>query len=276
MSDLEDKLARSLSGETAELNPFLPYLLQDLWELGAMPEDILALLSTHVPVSPQTCMLDLACGKGAVSVRLADALQCHVKGIDLLPEFIDYAREKAVEYGVQTRCSFAVGDINEAVSFERGYDVVILGAVGDVMGDPPETLQKLRQVINPGGYIILDDAFTSEGSGIDYYTKADWLAAFLAANLAVVEEQPVDPAKMDAVNTANQSNIERRANELKILHPEIAYLFQRYIESQQSECNALSDALTGATWLLQKNRHIHSTASSSKKRRRDTYQLTVF
>lgn len=253
MGDLEDKLARSLTGETAELNPFLPYLLQDLWELGAVPEDMLVLLSTHVPVSPRTRILDLACGKGAVSVRLANALKCHVKGIDLLPEFIDYAREKAGEYGVDRLCSFSVGDINEAVKHERGYDVVILGAVGDVMGGPLETLQKLKQTINTGGFIILDDAFASEVSAIGYYTKADWSAAFLATNLKVVAEQPADQVKMDAINASNQALIERRANELKVLHPKIAYLFQGYIESQQAECDELSDALTGITWLLKTN-----------------------
>ena len=39
--ETEEKLARSLSAETTELLPFLPYLLQDLWALGVtwVPEN---------------------------------------------------------------------------------------------------------------------------------------------------------------------------------------------------------------------------------------------
>jgi len=34
MLDVKEKLAKSLTAETTELIPYLPYLLQDLWELG--------------------------------------------------------------------------------------------------------------------------------------------------------------------------------------------------------------------------------------------------
>jgi hypothetical protein len=36
MSNVEEKLARSLTGESTAIIPYLPYLFQDLWELGAM------------------------------------------------------------------------------------------------------------------------------------------------------------------------------------------------------------------------------------------------
>ena len=53
-----------------------------------------------------TKVLDLACGKGAVSVRLAKELNIHFKGVDILPEFIDYAKCNAQEYGVSDLCEF--------------------------------------------------------------------------------------------------------------------------------------------------------------------------
>ena len=48
--------------------------------------------------------------------------------------------QKAQEYGIADLCDFVVGDINEVVATEKDYDVVILGAVGDVLGNPSETL----------------------------------------------------------------------------------------------------------------------------------------
>jgi len=142
MHTVEEKLAKSLTAESVELIPYLPYLLQDLWELGSSPEDILNMITKHVHVSVETKILDLACGKGAVSVKLARELGCRVKGIDIIPEFIDFATNKAKEFGIEKLCKFKVGDINESVKTEKDYDIVIYGVVGDVLGNWEETIRK--------------------------------------------------------------------------------------------------------------------------------------
>jgi len=80
---VEEKLAKSLTAESTELIPYLPYLFQDLWELGSSPIDILKMITKHILVSKETKVLDLACGKGAVSVNLAKELGCMVKGLIL-------------------------------------------------------------------------------------------------------------------------------------------------------------------------------------------------
>ena len=85
------------------------------------------LITKHIHVSDQTRVLDLACGKGAVSVILAKKLGCMIKGIDIIPEFIDFAINKAQEFGVRELCEFLVGDITELVKTEKDYDIVILG-----------------------------------------------------------------------------------------------------------------------------------------------------
>ncbi len=127
--ETEEKLVRSLSWETTELLPFLPYLLQDFWELGSDPDIMADLIQKHVCISDQTSVLDLACGKGAVAVKVAQKLQVHVKGIDLIPEFIEYAVQKAKELNVNNLCEFLLDDINEAVKTEKDYDCVVFGAV---------------------------------------------------------------------------------------------------------------------------------------------------
>ena len=79
------------------------------------------------------------CGKGAVSVSLAKMFKCKVTGIDIIPEFIDFFKKKAKEYGVGNLCEFKVGDINESIEIEKNYDIVIFRAVGDVLGSAEET-----------------------------------------------------------------------------------------------------------------------------------------
>jgi len=252
MSDVQEKLARSLTAESKELIPYLPYLLQDLYDLGASPQEILQMLKEHVPLSEDLQILDLACGKGAVSITLAKALGCTVKGIDILPEFIAYAQQKAAELKAGPRCTFEVGDVNEAVVEARDWDVCIFAAAGDVLGDPQRTLQSLKGVVRDGGYIVLDDAYVEPSSSLSYYTLAYWHSLFQEAGLALLAEKPISLEELEEINQVQQAAIRQRAQELMAQEPEKAALFQGYIDSQQAECDDLEGEMTGVAWLLQK------------------------
>ncbi len=260
MSELDEKLAKSLTAEDTGLLPYLPYLLQDLWEIGSSPADMIALVKRHIPAPDTLRVLDLACGKGAVSVQMAKALGCRVKGVDIVPEFIGYAAQKAKEYGVQALCDFKTGDANAAVKNERGYDMVIWGAAGDVLGDQHTTLTKLCHTIGQGGYLLLDDAYTREGASgktrydyYDYPTYDRWLMLFAACGLTLIEALPGREEETAAVNERNTAAIIVRANELKERLPEKRAMFDGYIQCQQDECDDLADTLVGVTWLLRKS-----------------------
>lgn len=256
MAATEEKLAKSLTARSTALIEFLPYLLQDLWEIGSSPEVMAELLRRHVPRPGTLRVLDLACGKGAVSVGLARTLGCEVKGIDLLEEFVAYARGKARELGGADRCSFEVGDANAAVEAERGWDVVILGAAGDILGSYEETLEKLAGTVRPGGYLLIDDAFLREANRAvryehDYLTREQWLALIGRQGLALVEAVEEADDALRELNDANTRAIARRAVELTALHPDKRALFDDYVRSQQDESEDLADAVVGVTLLLQ-------------------------
>ncbi len=251
MSNVEEKLAKSLTAESTELIPYLPYLLQDLWELGSSPRDIVDMTKKHIQVSKNTKVLDLACGKGAVSVHVAKALGCMIRGIDIIPEFIDFANKKAQEYGVENLCEFKVGDINEAVKVEKDYDVVILGAVGDVLGNPEETIQMLKSTVKNEGYIFIDDAYGNDDSDVRYLTREKWLIFFQNAGVKLLDERFIEEDEMKSINDEQQSFIAMRANQLKERYPEKAYLFESYIKSQQAECDELENEISVVTMLLQ-------------------------
>ena len=254
-------MAKSLTAETTQLIPFLPYLLQDFFELGSCPEAMAKLMEKNMPISVGFKVLDLACGKGAVSLKIAEKFNIEVKGIDILPQFIDFAKNKAAERGVSHLCEFIVGDINEAVKTERAYDCVILGAVSDVLGTPFETLNKLKQTVKPGGYIIIDDAFLPDNksrgdvkfSGEVYLTRSEWTKLFGDAGLKLIAsdfgsagDYPDDCSNSEI----GMSYIKTRAAELIRKHPGKKAMFESYVQSQQNEYDDLDDVLTGVTWVL--------------------------
>jgi 2-polyprenyl-3-methyl-5-hydroxy-6-metoxy-1,4-benzoquinol methylase len=156
-NSVETSVVLALDGTDSGLFPYLPYILQDLWELGASPEVVLDLVRRHSINQSNLKVLDLGCGKGAVLINLAKEINCQCHGIDAVKEFIDEAKNKAKEFNVEEYCSFERDDIRVRIRDLRGYDIVILGAIGPVLGDYYSTLTKVSKCIEEAGLIIIDD-----------------------------------------------------------------------------------------------------------------------
>lgn len=255
-----EKLAKSLTADTVDIIPYLPYLLQDLWELGSSGQEMLNLIRQHIPITEGFAVLDLGCGKGAVSVTLAAALGIRCKGIDLLADFIREAGEQAAEHGVDGFCEFAVGDIKESVAVERGYDLVIFGAVGDVLGDRAETLAALQSTVKPGGYILFDDGYRLDDDDRklhfdgDYPTLGEWQALIESAGLKSVALSPAEERLND---DRDFELIRQRASELIEAHPQHREMFEHYVQNQRDEYDDLVERVVGVTFLFQKPVSFH-------------------
>jgi len=251
----EETLARSLTAESTELVPFLPYLLQDLWELGANPRDIVKLIKKHILSPKDQKILDLACGKGAVAIEIAKTLNIRVHGVDLVQDFIESFGQKTKSLNLSHLCTCECGDANEAVKVHKNYDCVIFAAAGNVLGNPRETFKKLCKTIKPGGYIIMDEGYLPDNASnndvkyvnYEYMTKTQWLELFESCGLTLLEEViNNEDYDFDSDNKA----IQQRANELIQKHPEKREIFEGYIASQLNECEDLESNILAATWLL--------------------------
>lgn len=254
-NQIEQKLAGSLTANTVEIIPFLPYLLQDIYELGSNPSSMITLIKNNIEDYPNKKVIDLGCGKGAVSISLAKELKMQVKGIDLLPAFIEEANSKANEYDVTYLCDFVVEDINQSIDSTTKYDLVILGAVGDVLGTPRETLNKLKQVVDNKGYLLIDEAYLIgqqndvKYQNYEYLTLTQWKQLFKELHLELVADLISDDSEQH-INDYNNKMISQRANELSMKYPDKKKLFDDYVESQENECDDLDNTIVGVTWLL--------------------------
>lgn len=260
-TETQKRLAESLTAESTDIIPYLPYLLQDFWSLASDPDEMTNLLRAHTELGANFKLLDLACGKGAASIHLAKELGCTAKGIDLIPEFIAEAKEKAEEHGVSDRCSFITGDVNEAVAYERDFDLAIWGGAGDLLGSYPKTIAGIARTVKPGGYILFDDGYIpNEQQHLrfhhKYLTKAQWSEVFAADGLMEIAcneaEQEVDPTAY----AEDLGNIRKRAQELIHQHPEKRDLFEGYVKCQQAEYEDMQDGFVAALWLLKKTNGI--------------------
>ena len=134
------------------LLPHIPFLLQDLWALGSSIDLIIDVLRPLNLDSGQTAVLDLGCGKGAVSVQLALQFGFHVFGIDAMLPFLDDATKKARSYNVSHLCEFTHQDINQYILTDHQFNIIIFASLGGLLGTFQETIGKLRHQVGHGGY----------------------------------------------------------------------------------------------------------------------------
>jgi 2-polyprenyl-3-methyl-5-hydroxy-6-metoxy-1,4-benzoquinol methylase len=92
-------------------------------------------------------ILDLGCGRGWFTERLADLGEAH--GIDLSPEGIAAAQARRPDI------TYLAGNIYEAALPEKYFDVVVSQEVIAHVEDQPKYVERGIDVLKPGGYFII-------------------------------------------------------------------------------------------------------------------------
>ncbi|SFU33417.1 Methyltransferase domain-containing protein [Porphyromonadaceae bacterium KHP3R9] len=244
MRTLEETIAAAMDVSDMELLPFLPYILQDFWEIGADPGTIVALIRKHDNNRERLRVLDLGCGKGAVSVRIAAELGHACYGIDAIPQFVEDAIQKAEQCGVGHLCRFEVGDIRERIRECGGHDIIILGAVGDLLGNSLETLTALQECLATEGMIVIDDGYTDDSD--NYRSQAS------RAGMVLVDEVVFGGESAMKKYDEEYFTLERRCLELIGRYPEKQNLFAGYIRKQQLEYDKMRSEIVCSTMVFKR------------------------
>ncbi len=257
MPDLKESAVKALDGEDIELYPFLPYLLQDLWEIGSSARNTIDILVKN-RISEQVGqlhILDLGCGKGAISIPIAKELNATVLGIDAFPEFIEEARLRAKIWGVVNQCTFVAGDIREEVKLRNGYNLILLASIGPILGAIGETLDTLQNCLVPYGFIYLDEAFVPDGidTELKFYLKEhEFYQQISKSNYKIVDRRFFSQEEMEESDTDIYKMIETRARELMVHYPAQKHLFEAYLAAQLQENDVLENVVKNVSLLLQK------------------------
>jgi SAM-dependent methyltransferase len=254
-SQTEHSISDSLETNPSML-PYMPYLLQDLWALGSSIEIILDVID-QLKLPRDTKILDLGCGKGAVSVQIASKFGYEVTGVDAMEPFLRDAIQKANEYKVSHLCEFVHQDILQYTLKNHMYDVVILAAVGPVFGSLKDTVAGLRTQIKNEGYIIIDDGYLKNGDhltrkGYEHCKNHDESIKDLTSfGDELLQEISTDELSIK-INEEYTASIKRRGKELIASNPGLKNEINNYILAQEEECRILENEIGGAVWLLRK------------------------
>lgn len=95
------------------------------------------------------CVLELACGTGLLSVRLAGSVKM-LEATDFSEKMIHQAKSKAHS----SRLHFSVQDATHLPYAPKTFDTVIISNALHIMPDPEKALSEIRRILKLDGILI--------------------------------------------------------------------------------------------------------------------------
>lgn len=124
-------------------------------EFSRTVADLLPRVLEKFGAKPRT-VLDLACGEGTFAVEMARR-GYQVTGVDLSPEMLEFAQDKAKQAGVEVR--FIQQDMRQ-LNLDERFDLVTCwyDSLNYLLeyDELVRTFRNVAQVLNPGGLFIFD------------------------------------------------------------------------------------------------------------------------
>lgn len=146
-------------------------------------------LGKVIELGPGDHVLDVACGRGASAVHLAEQFGCHVTGPDYGAENVAAARAHAADKGVAHLTTFRQGDA-EGLPFDDGsFDAVISECSFCTFPDKATAAAEMARVLrcpepaegSPGGRLGLADMTVNGPLPDDLQSLLAWVACVAGA-----------------------------------------------------------------------------------------------
>ena len=138
---------------------------EDIGQTGWLTAAEQDLFITWLGLSPSSRLLDLACGSGRPTLRIAQKTGCRISGLDLHTEGIASAQANAKELGCEGRADFREGDAAVRLPFtESSFDAVMCIDAINHLSDRPRVLKEWCRVLKPDGRLLFTDPIVLTGA----------------------------------------------------------------------------------------------------------------
>lgn len=150
-SDLYATIRREAFGEDIGQNSWLTSEEHDLF-------------IRWMSLSPTSRVLDVACGSGHTTLRIAKRIGCSVFGVDIHESAIAEARVTAHTLGLADRATFEVHDASEPLPFaDASFDAIICIDAINHLPNRPTILAEWARVLKAGGVLVFTDPIVVSG-----------------------------------------------------------------------------------------------------------------
>lgn len=149
-------------------------------------------------------VLDVSSGRGTQSIFYAQHFGVDVTGLDLSPEMVRSARQRARDADLGERVSFVQGDSQELPFADASFDVVINECAVGIPDDSQRVLDEMVRVVAPGGVVAIHESTwadsldlaekeeLSERYGTTPLERVEWIGMLEQAGIVNVQSE-LDP-----------------------------------------------------------------------------------
>lgn len=220
-------------------------MLAHVDSLGGYPALVMTMARSIRP-APGT-IVDLACGKGLLSVRLASLGS--VVGVDAHLPFIQAARSRAAAMRLASACRFTVAD---AKTFRPRHPVDLACMIG--LLPAAAGAKVLRRIVRPGGHYLIDDCIRvgSSRRWTHIPTRTAIRAALTQLGDSVLAQVLVPPSTVRHQARRIQAAVTHAARALAVEAPECNGAIRNFIEGLSHSSHVLSGPLRPAIWLVRR------------------------
>ena len=138
-------------------------------------------LAELIGLSSGDSVLDVACGRGASAVFLAETFGCHVTGLDYGQENVAAAKARAAEAGMAHLTAFRQGDAERLPFDDAHFDALISECSFCTFPDKAGAATEMARVLRPDGRLGLTDVTVSGAVPEDLQSLLAWVACVAGA-----------------------------------------------------------------------------------------------
>ena len=133
---------------------------QSSWLTGAEALEFIRLLE----LGPGRRALEMACGSGGVTCRMALETGAECVGVDINPHGIEAARSRAGERELSPRVSFQLADATRRLPFpDQSFDAIFCNDSICHFPGRPAVFRDWHRVLRPGGRLLFTDPVVVTG-----------------------------------------------------------------------------------------------------------------
>ena len=137
---------------------------EDIGQNSWLTSDEHDLFISWMSLTTDSRVLDVACGSGHTTLRIASRSGCSVDGVDIHHVAINEARDAAQERGLASRAGFQVHDATKPLPFDDAtFDALICIDAINHLPNRPAVLDEWARVLKPGGRLVFTDPIVVSG-----------------------------------------------------------------------------------------------------------------
>jgi SAM-dependent methyltransferase len=137
---------------------------EDIGQNSWLTADEHDLFIAWMSLTPRSRLLDVACGSGVTTIRVARRTGCDVVGVDLHENAVAAGRSAAQHAGLTGRARFERADASQPLPFgEASFDAVLCIDAINHLPNRKAVLTEWARVLRPGGVLVFTDPIVVTG-----------------------------------------------------------------------------------------------------------------